>query len=382
MPKRLKRIMRKFTINEISGVDVPAQTGARALIMKRDDRAHHPGTVKKDDVVEIVTGIANGHQHGINIRKYSDGDLSLYVNYALAEGDEATHDHALVRDGDGGYTVSQNSGHTHTIDSAALNAAIVAVIQKAGKQEDTDMDSKELEALKAKTERLEKVVALSGDHRTYFDALEGDETKDAFLAKSADGRTAEIEEVAKKLNAEDPVAYTTSAGVEIRKSAGETAVLLAKSLDVQSKEIDVLKADNAKLAGERDSATFEKRASAELPHLPGSLAVRGALLKAAESIEDEKARDGALAALKAQNTALSYAFMNKGAGAAGEIESTVDADDPQAKLDALAKEYQKSHDGVSIEQAHAEVMFTPEGERLYNEIQKAGSTEPHVESLH
>ena len=30
-----KRIMRKFRISEISGVDVPAQQGARALIMKR-----------------------------------------------------------------------------------------------------------------------------------------------------------------------------------------------------------------------------------------------------------------------------------------------------------------------------------------------------------
>jgi hypothetical protein len=38
MLKRLKRIMRKFQINEFSVVDRPAQEGAKALIIKRDSR--------------------------------------------------------------------------------------------------------------------------------------------------------------------------------------------------------------------------------------------------------------------------------------------------------------------------------------------------------
>jgi hypothetical protein len=38
MLKRLKRIMRKFQINEISTCDKPAQEHARALIIKRDSR--------------------------------------------------------------------------------------------------------------------------------------------------------------------------------------------------------------------------------------------------------------------------------------------------------------------------------------------------------
>ena len=36
MPPR-KRIMREFRIDEISGVDNPAQEGARVAVMKRDD---------------------------------------------------------------------------------------------------------------------------------------------------------------------------------------------------------------------------------------------------------------------------------------------------------------------------------------------------------
>ena len=87
MPDRQKRrIMRKLRIDEISGVDVPAQAGARNLIMKRRDGGAPP--IKKDDVVAVVTGVIEGHQHGIQIRVY-DGSLSVSVQYALAEGDEA-----------------------------------------------------------------------------------------------------------------------------------------------------------------------------------------------------------------------------------------------------------------------------------------------------
>lgn len=37
MPAKRRRIMRQFTINELSAVDVPAQEGARRTLMKRYD---------------------------------------------------------------------------------------------------------------------------------------------------------------------------------------------------------------------------------------------------------------------------------------------------------------------------------------------------------
>ena len=39
MPKRKRNIMAKFKINEISGVDVPAQAGAVVSFIKRDGQA-------------------------------------------------------------------------------------------------------------------------------------------------------------------------------------------------------------------------------------------------------------------------------------------------------------------------------------------------------
>ena len=42
MPKRKYNVMRAFKINEISGVDVPAQEGARVLLMKRHEPKEEP----------------------------------------------------------------------------------------------------------------------------------------------------------------------------------------------------------------------------------------------------------------------------------------------------------------------------------------------------
>ena len=123
-----KRIMRKFRINEISGVDVPAQAGARALIMKRHARAAS-GLEPQDDVskdlVQLATGATNGHQHGIRVRRYSDGEIDIYCAYAMGEDGDSSHNHGIVVT-DGGYSVLENAGHTHSLDSATLAAVITA----------------------------------------------------------------------------------------------------------------------------------------------------------------------------------------------------------------------------------------------------------------
>jgi hypothetical protein len=53
MLKRLKRIMRKFQINEFSVVDRPAQEGAKALIIKRDSRGQGIMEVIVDDTPSV-----------------------------------------------------------------------------------------------------------------------------------------------------------------------------------------------------------------------------------------------------------------------------------------------------------------------------------------
>lgn len=377
--KGKKRIMRKFSIREISGVDVPAQRGARALIMKRGDPDDDPVKPKIDKagVVQLVTGETNGHSHGVSVYSY-DGRIEIYLAYAQAnENAAAGHSHSILLDSDGTYSVVQNAGHTHTLDATDLATAIVNSVRKQddnpkGVETMTDEEKAELEKANKMNERMKKIIALKAANRAYFDELKGEDVQDAFLDKSADDQDAEVKAADAKKNDADPVVYTTKDGVDIRKSDGANTLATAKALDGLKTDLETMKADNAKLTEERDKATFEKRAETELAHLPGSVEIRAALLKAAESFEDEDQRKDALAALKAQNSAHSELFVNRGISTGGDIEKTIATGaNPQAELDKMAEAYQKDHPDITIEQAHVEVMKTEAGSKLYSEVIKS-----------
>ena len=373
--------MRKFTLFEISGVNVPAQTGARVTIMKRAD------PVDKSSLVQLVTGSSKGHQHGLSVNRYGDGEINVYLHYAQTADSESSHDHGLMIV-DGAYTVLENAGHTHTIDSTALATAIVGAVQK--QKEEADMTPEQIAAMKARNERLEKMLLLKGAARLYFDTLAGELAQDAFLAKAADVQvtevtaweTTETTKAAAKTAADaakaaetDPVVHTTKAGIEIRKSDGITALALAKHADAQDDKIDGLVTENVALKSAGANALFEKRAAEELKFLPGSLKSRAALLKAAEGIEDETERTEAVAALKTQNKRFEPLFVTKGVNSAGEIVDIAgDGDEgPQSKLEELAKAHQVANPTLTYEQAEAAVLSTPAGVDLYSEIAKQDS---------
>jgi hypothetical protein len=58
-----------------------------------------------------LTSIVDGHQHTIDVTQGWNE-----TSYALSEGDDASHNHAWVRETDGSITISENDGHTHTIE--------------------------------------------------------------------------------------------------------------------------------------------------------------------------------------------------------------------------------------------------------------------------
>ena len=84
--------MNSFKINEVSGVDVPAQEGATVAIMKRADAPKPRRETRKDmgGLADLLTSEEEGHQHGINVRVY-DGQLSVAVSYASGPDDEGGH---------------------------------------------------------------------------------------------------------------------------------------------------------------------------------------------------------------------------------------------------------------------------------------------------
>ena len=348
MPRKI--ILRKIEINEISGVDNPAQEGARMVIMKRSE-----GKVEKGhgDLADVLTSEVEGHQHGIDFGVY-DGGLSVYVSYARGPDDEGGHDHPIVRNADGTYTMGVVAGHTHTIDQGAMSQAVLALLAKNKKEGDT-MADKPLETQLKEAQDLLKVanavIVLKAEERTYFDKLD-EEGKKKFLVKSGDDRKAEIAAAEKAVTDSDPVVYTTMDGVELRKSAGEALLAMAKSNDTIRKE-------NQELRDKTDQDALEKRAEKELKYMPGDLATRAAMLKAIDGIEDSAQREAAHNALKAQNESMSDAFKTHGRG------GQADPGSPQSELDTLSKSYAVEHK-VSEAVAFTKVLETEKGKELYS----------------
>ena len=350
-----KCIMREFRIDEVSCVDNPAQEGARVAIMKRAKPPAEKPTAEKGmgDLADLLTSEEEGHQHGIGVSKH-EGEVVYFVSYTSGPNDDVGHSHPLARHDDG-YALGVAAGHTHTISQEALGRAVLALVTKnKGVESMTDKSTDTqptVEELRDQLARAHAVVALNAGERAHFDALP-EESRTAFLAKSTDGRRVEIEALAKAAQDADPVVYTTDDGVELRKSAGEAFIALAKSNDALRNEAEALRV-------EREQEQLEKRAATELPHLPGDIKTRAAMLKAIDGIEDDSQREAARNALKAQNEALAKAFETQGHGGDPAPGS------PDDQLDKLAKAHAEKN-GVSYQTAYADVLTSEEGRALYD----------------
>lgn len=437
--RRKKKIMRTFKINEISGVDRPAQAPARALLMKRNDEP----TAELDKAMggkAALTTSDMGHTHLVPLEDFEGEEMRSGLT-SFAEG----HDHPWVMGEDGTVTIGWMNDHTHTIDvvgkrqhledeqekrtftseqrealaesGAAMSDGSFPIENKAdlsnaiqafgrakdkpgvarhikrrakalgasdmlptegkladllgksadddsagdpGQLEDNHMTDKTqkaevqkptVEELEAKLAKAEQLATLSDSHKEHYKSLEG-EAAEAFLAKSAEERQAEIDAISKAASEDDPVVYTTHEGVAIHKSAGDAVVEALKKAD------DIVK-KNEELQKQNERNALEKRAESDLSHLPGEMDVHVALLKAVDGIEKEELREKAHAALKAHSENMSGAFDTYGHG--GQIEKD---DSAEGKLDELAKNYAKEHN-MSYEKAYSAVLDTEEGSSLY-----------------
>lgn len=381
-----RRIMRVLKINEISAVDRPAQSGARAVIMKRDTSDETSQTEKRGDLISVLTSEVNGHQHGIRFF-VEEGELGMYVMYASSDGAENSHDHMVVRDAAGNFVMSSNEGHTHELDQEEVSAALMDFMTKreeavekglrltgdelaaltkdasnepagsagenVGTGEDDMSDENktqaDLEAMTKRAERAEAIAKMSSDVRSHFDALDA-AGQDAFLAKSEADQAADIAKAA-DANAE---VYKANDGSVYTKADDPRLVAMAKSRDADAAKL-------AKAEEEAADAKLEKRA-AELEHIPGDVDTRKAMLKSIDGIEDETQRDAALTALKAQNDALGKAFVET--GVSGRTSETGEDNSAEAELDELAKKHAEDN-SVSIAKAMTAVLETPKGAELY-----------------
>lgn len=159
------------------------------------------------------------------------------------------------------------------------------------------------------------VLSLTGDIRKHYDGLD-EAGQTAFLALSTADQAATVE----KANATDPVVYKCADGLEIRKSDGAAAAVLAKRADEQAAEI-------AKLRSGQTEGALEKRATADFPNVAKGTAT--AMLKTAGQLgEDTDAGKDVIKSLTA---------MNKGASglmkSLGTTETPIGGDVKKARTD-------------------------------------------------
>lgn len=327
----------------------PRMTRERARQMFDGD------TEKAGDLVELATSADAGHQHGIHV--YMDGeDFAIVVAYAMGEDAERSHDHQIMRNEDGSYSVLENAGHTHDdipvdrimnvitqrlLEKEAAGEELpeegpladLLVAAKKSKQQppegDNQMaDNKELDALKAQVATLTAVAALTGVHKTHYDSLD-DDGKTAFLELDDTGKDDAIKTAETQKADADPVVYTADNGDVFKQSDDPRLVKMAKERDTERKE-------NIRLQKKAEDDALEKRAETELANLPGDLDVRKALLRATDGIEDEKIREGAHNALKAQNARMGGALTTVGVGGEPVISASTQKE-AEDELDRLAK---------------------------------------------
>lgn len=389
-----RRIMREFRINEISAVDSPAQKGARATILKRDEPGDDQTVLVKGDKLGMVMVQAeDGHQHLLDVT-CRVGETS----YASAGGDGTGdyHTHPYMVGEDGRIEIGLALGHSHELDQSvvdealrrvALNAAyesrdrdeinyrdptagaaktgigtMTEITQEAFDEVNAKADkaAADLEKAQADNERLAKIAGLNGTHKSHYDTLEGD-AADEFLGLDEAGRDAAVERAEKVAKDENPVVYTADNGDVYRKSDDPRLVTMAKERDEDRK---ALKAANAAA----ENARIEKRATDLLKRAPGETATHVAIVKAVEGIKDDAVRDAAFETLKGLNDAMAKTFDTLGENGedpARDSEVTEKAD-AEAKLDKLAKAHADKH-GIDYAKAYTAVLATDEGKALYRQ---------------
>lgn len=118
--KRLR--FRAFRIDELSGVDKPAQEGAVQSIIKRAPGDDRP-SLRKGRSAPIMTSVEDGHTHLIWL--WAD-DAGGYASMQYAPDADHPHDHPWVMK-NGSIVVGEDSGHTHEVPMESFNAAVMAI---------------------------------------------------------------------------------------------------------------------------------------------------------------------------------------------------------------------------------------------------------------
>lgn len=331
--------LRNLRVTKVAVVDKPAQAGATIThIAKRDFGASERKTDAKSGAAmpDGSFPIENG------------SDLSNAIQaWGRASDKAAAARHIKSR--------ASALGLTDKLPTSGPLAEAAGTAKRATKESTMptiEELQEEIKKSQAVIKRLTLVVALSAVAKSHYDSLGTDEARDAFLGQSADEQLA----VAKRAAEGDPVVAIVD-GVTVRKSQDPTGVLAALYKRSEATALELARSSAAV-----EMARVEKRAQEELPNLPKSLAVRGAIVKALEGIADAGIRKEAFEAVQAGDKAIADVTKRQGTGPGGKP----DAGGPLDQLDALVKKRAADHkEDYAV--AYSAVLSTTEGKQLYEQ---------------
>lgn len=391
--------MTKFKITELSGVNRPAQLGARVTFMKREDETMLDEFIKREfsdakrkELASSGKALPDG-----SFPIENEADLHNAVSaFGRAKDPAKAKAHIKSRAQAMGMTgalpdswVSKGATQMDPkelrkslgLPESASDTDVITALAKAKDDSDAEADKARKEAKKASDEKAaaeddakkaKKAAAVSDldpDEKEHYDGL-GDDAKDTFLAKPKDER----KKAAKVAKAADEILVVGSTSV--RKSVVGDGVFAV--LKAQQEQIDAGAAELKKAKDEACTATFTKQAETEFAHVAGTLDQRVVMLKGIDLMTDPVAKKAVLDALTAAEAMAKTAFSRVGAGGAlepgfaktggtgnGNGAGFTKAD---GELDRLAKEYEKAHAGMSYAKAYDNVVQA--NPQLYEQSQQ------------
>lgn len=297
-----KRILKDIVLNEISGVTKPAQAPALATIMKSAEF----GIIEKwfDPEVNYATATLQSLMSSEDRRE----DFAEIKNKIYS---------ALEALGDGIAGVSSDDSLTpedKNVKIASFVSDFVSCVNEKLTEDEIETVTKSLEENMAEIDDLKKALA----------------EKAAELEKACADNAAMKVEMDKKKKMEEMKKNDETVevnGATVSKSAvGDEQFVIFKSLAAEIK----------KARDEADFVKFEKRASEEFAHLPGTPADIAKMLKAISGLDAEVAKS-VEAVMKAAEGANAEAFKTVGVKK-GEIAKSYDqAVDEVMKRDKVTK---------------------------------------------
>lgn len=350
-------VMTKFRIRELSGVDRPAQTGAKVTFIKRDF-----SDKERQRLADTGAALPDG---SFPIENEEDLHNAIRLVGRASDGAKAKA-HIIARAKAMGSTGALPDGWVTKEDTTML---FDATIKKALGLADTAADTEVANALVAKSNSSETALATAVRKASMSDAEKAhcanmsDGDADDFMKKPKDQRDAAMKKAA------EGDETLISAGVTVRKSVvGEGVFTILKA---QAAQLEANTREIAKARDDAANATFAKRAVEEFPYVAGTVEERAAILKGIEAMTDPMAKASAEKALVAANAMAKAGFSRVGTGS-GPMPEGAAATDAVGKLDKAAKDYQKANAGVTFAKAYdAVVKEHPELYEAYRAEQRA-----------